>query len=230
MIAIIQHVPHESPGWIINWLEGNDKSFRLVDIYRGDPLPPAREIEGLVIMGGSMNVYEEALYPWLAEEKRYIRNFIHEGKKVLGICLGAQLVAASLGARVKRNAALEIGWFPIEIHEDELPAKMQGVFPLHLLTFHWHGDTFEVPEGGAPFASSEACPNQGFAFGEHVLAIQFHPEMTESGIEDLIAHDAEDLLSESVFVQTAEEMRKGITNIEHNKEVLFKLLNSFFRT
>ncbi len=230
MIALLQHVPYESPGWILSWLGGHNVPFRTINLYQNDPLPDMEEVSGLVIMGGSMNVYEEKTYPWLAAEKMFIHQFIKSGKPVLGICLGAQLIAASLGARVKRNPALEIGWYPVEILDDRQPEKLKGIFPSYFQTFHWHGDTFEVPLGAVLFASSEGCSNQGFVMGEHVLAIQFHPEITEEGIEDLIAKDSNDLFAESVFVQSAEEMRAGTHHIEKNREVLFNLLTAFFRT
>lgn len=229
MITIIQHVPYESPGWILNWLAGHSLPFRMVGTYRGDPLPAVDEVAGLVIMGGSMNVYEEKLFPWLAREKAFIRQCIQSGKQVLGICLGAQLIAASMGARVKRNSALEIGWYPVDVRNDQLPGKLRGIFPARFQTFHWHGDAFEVPADAVPFASSEACPNQGFVMGDNVLAIQFHPEMTEEGIEDLIASDGDDLFSESLFVQPAEKMREGMHHIDQNREVLFQLLTSLFQ-
>ncbi len=228
MIAILQHVPYESPGWILDWIVGRGIDHRLVDPFRGQSLPDPEDIRGLVVMGGSMNVYEEHLHPWLAQEKQLIRACIDDGKKVLGICLGAQLVAASLGARVRRNAALEVGWFPVDINHSRLTPFLDGVFPARFATFHWHGDTFEVPAGGRAFASSEGCTNQGFVLGHHVLAMQFHPEIKEEGIEDLIANDADDLLSESVFVQTAGEIRSGTAHIAENREILFRIMDAFF--
>ena len=229
MITILQHVHYESPGWILNWLKETGREYRLVDLYRNDPLPAPAETDGLVIMGGSMNVYEEHLHPWLADEKKFIGTCIREDKKVLGICLGAQLIAASLGARVRRNPALEIGWFQVDIQADSLPGYLEGVLPPRFMTYHHHGDTFDIPEGGVAFASSEACPNQGFAIGDHVLALQFHLEMTEQGIEDLIQNDAGDLFSESVFVQTAGEIRAGMENIRANRELLYNLLHAFLK-
>ena len=228
MIAIIQHVPYETPGLILDWLNDNNVAYKLVDVYKGDSLPALKTISGLILMGGSMNVHEENLYPWLAAEKEIIRRCIIHRKKVFGICLGAQLIADSLGAKVKRNAALEIGWYPVTIRENQLPGYLKKAFPEEFMTFHWHGDTFELPEGCKHIAGSEACPNQGFSVGKHVLALQFHPEITEQGIEELILNDTDDLFSESVFVQSVEEIRSGKTNIDTNKTILFNLLKSFF--
>lgn len=228
MIAIIQHVPYETPGYILDWLTANNFNYKLVDVYKGDPLPPLKAIDGLILMGGSMNVHEENLYPWLVAEKEIIRRCIIHRKKVLGICLGAQLIADSLGAKVKRNAALEIGWYPVKIRETQLPGYLKKVLPEEFTSFHWHGDTFELPEGCKHIASSEACPNQGFSKGKHVLALQFHPEITDQGIEELIQNDTDDLFSESVFVQSVEEIRNGKINIETNKTILFNLMKSFF--
>lgn len=228
MIAIIQHVAHESPGWILDWLSAHNMAYMLVDISREDPLPSSNEIDGLIVLGGSMNVYEESRYPWLSEEKDLIRRCIKHQKKVFGICLGAQLISVSLGAKVKRNAALEVGWYPVHFPEGKLPKHLGNVFPGDLMTFHWHGDMFEIPQGARLFATSEACNNQGYTYGKHVMAIQFHPEMTEEGINKLIMHDTDDLFSESVFVQTVEQIRQGFTHITENKEFLFRVLTSFF--
>ena len=229
MIVILQHVHFESPGWILDWLENRQLPFLLVDVYREDPLPGLEDTSGLVIMGGSMNVYDEPLFPWLAMEKEFIRECILSGKKVLGICLGAQLIAASMGARVRRNPALEIGWYPVDIQPQRAPRYLQGVLPDRFMTYHHHGDTFEIPEDAVPFASSEACLNQGYAIQDNVLALQFHMEMTEEGIEDLLMNDDGDLFSESVFVQTAEEIRSGMVHIPENRDMLFNLLTAFFR-
>ena len=228
MIAIIQHVPYESPGNILTWLTDNNIAFQLVDVYKNDPLPALEAINGLIVMGGSMNVYEEKQYPWLTAEKEFIRRCIVHQKKVFGICMGAQLIAAAMGAKVKRNAALEIGWYPVTTLDVKLPKKLQGVFPAEFTTFHWHGDMFDFPAGSRSFASSEACPNQGFTMGKNVLAMQFHPEITGEGVEDLIVNDTDDLFTESVFVQTVEEIRQGKTNINNNRKILFDLLVSFF--
>lgn len=228
MISILQHVPFETPGAIETWLEENNIGYAVSPVYKGVPLPDVNECSGLIILGGSMNVYEEKQFDWLSNEKTFIREFAAAGKKILGICLGAQLLAHSLGASVKRNPALEIGWFPVKIDTDKLPERLQGVFPEEFQSFHWHGDTFEIPAGASGFAHSEGCANQAFLLNDHVLGLQFHPEMTETGLEDLLLNCSEDLLSESVFVQGGEEIHNGKIYLQENHLILNKLLNAFF--
>lgn len=228
MIAIFQHVSYEGPGLIQDWLDENKLKYHMVQLYNNDKLPDLHELDGLIIMGGEMNVYEEKIHPWLKTEKEFIRKLIANGKKVFGVCLGAQMIASALGATIRRNPALEIGWYPVMIDTAQLPAVFKGVFPKQLKTFHWHGDMFEVPGGTVPFAFSEACSNQGFLLGNQVLGLQFHMEMKPSGIEDLFEHCSEDLLSESVFVQSAEDIREGLRNVPSNKKILNKLLSAFF--
>jgi len=229
MIAIIQHVSFEPPGLILDWFIENNHPFQVVKIYQNDPLPHPENIEGVILMGGSMNVHEENLYPWLIKEKAFIKDCIRLEKKVFAICLGAQLVANVMGANVQRNPALEIGWFPVTLAQKKLPNGLQNIFTDEFVTFHWHGDTFEVPDNGFAFAASEACLNQGFVFGDNVLVMQFHLELKESGFDDLIANCADELLSESVFVQSATEIKEGFKIIQDNKIILYKLLTAFFK-
>lgn len=228
MIAVIQHVSFEPPALIGDWLVENNLQHRLVKIYNHEPLPDHHQIDGLIVMGGPMNVYEENQYSWLKAEKDLVLKMIESGKKVLGVCLGSQLVSSALGFKVKRNSALEIGWFSVKIDSSALPTKYSSIFPDDFTSFHWHGDTFEIPDGAIHFASSEGCTNQGYLLNDNVMALQFHMEMTEKSVEELFENCAEDLLSESVFVQSAETIRNGVKYIDGNKRALFKLLSTFF--
>lgn len=229
MIYILQHASYESPGFIIDWLEFNKRDFQYVNLFQNDPLPNAASDDVFIILGGPMNVYEDRLYPWLTSEKKWIGKWIQSGNKVLGICFGAQLIATVLGAKVKRNSALEIGWFPVEIERDQLPEKYQSVFPNSFITCHWHGDTFEIPDGCQLIASSKATQSQGFIYKDHVLALQFHPEMNSKEMDDLIRNDVDNLLSESVFVQRADEMRRYPDNFVENRRIIFRLLDAFLK-
>lgn len=228
MIHILQHVPFETPGYIQSWFERHNRAFTLVKVFAGEPLPGAGKTEGLVILGGPMNVYEQRQFHWLRKEKEGIGDLAAKGTKVLGICLGAQLLANSLGAVVKRNPALEIGWFPVDVDSDSLPDVYTGIFPHRFQTFHWHGDQFELPIGAIGFARSEGCANQGFLLEDHLLGLQFHPEITVDGVEALLTHCAEDLLSESVFVQGGEEIRSGMKHIPQNHKIMDAVLTAFF--
>lgn len=173
--------------------------------YLGHSLPATAEFDWLIVMGGPMGVYDELEFPWLIEEKVFIRHAIESGKVVLGICLGAQLIADVLGAGVYKNQYREIGWFPIERQIEANESALAEVFPETLDVFHWHGDTFDIPPGAKLLASSEACCNQGFVLDGRVLGLQFHLETTAESAAALIQNCGAEL-DGSKYVQSAGEM------------------------
>ncbi len=133
-----------------------------------------------------MNVYEEAEYPWLAAEKAFIAAAIGAGKPVLGICLGAQLIAAVLGGTVSKGPQPEIGWYPVELTPAGRELPLFAGFPDRFTALHWHGDTFSIPPGATHVASSAACANQAFAYdGGRVVGLQFHLEETRESLAQL---------------------------------------------
>lgn len=227
MIYILQHVLYESPGTILDWLDKSGKAYTLVKLFAGDPLPQPEKLDALIIMGGPMNIYEENKYPWLTREKQCIAQAIEAGVKVLGICLGAQLIAHAMGAKVFRNPEPEIGWFPVEVNDSPFTQANPSIFPHSFYTFHWHGDTFEVPAGCHNIAKSEITKSQGFTFKNHVIALQFHAEMNPQGVESLINHADEPFDSKTYFVQTADEIRLQSSYFAANRKILFRLLNLF---
>jgi GMP synthase-like glutamine amidotransferase len=149
-------------------------------------------------MGGPMSVNDERDFPWLLPEKQFIRDAIHSGTPVLGICLGAQLIASVMGARVYQNRVKEIGWFPVQGIAQE---SSSFSFPATAEVFHWHGETFDLPPAAVRLARSEACENQAFQLGVSVIGLQFHLETTPQTARELIAHCGEEL-SPSEYVQS----------------------------
>lgn len=192
-VHFIQHVPYEGPAALEAYFTGRGSTMYTTHVYRGEVCPAADTFDVLVIMGGPMNIYETDRYPWLSDEKKFIRNSIDAGKYVLGICLGAQLIADVLGAKVYRNKYREIGWFPVTCTPEvkNIPAFQD--LPASFEAFHWHGDTFEIPQGARHLFSSESCRNQGFLFENHVLALQFHLETTPESAGKLIEHGREEM-------------------------------------
>lgn len=184
------------------------------------------EIDLLIVMGGPMSVHDEAQYPWLVEEKEAITAAVEAKKKILGICLGAQLIAVALGANVEQNREKEIGWFPI-YKSSKFSDKWSRVLPDRILAFHWHGETFTIPEGAERIYSSEACQNQGFIFGENVVALQFHLETTEALAESLIEQCGDELI-DSKYIQTKEQMLNP-DNFVHINSVMKSIIHTLIQ-
>jgi GMP synthase-like glutamine amidotransferase len=220
------NVPFEGPGYLLDWMEEKDHDLQVWKLYERPLLPEAENVDMLVIMGGPMNVCEDDKFPYLAGEKQLVRDCIKGHRKVLGICLGAQLIADVLGGRVIRNREKEIGWLPVYTQDENKEHEIHAVFPDRFTPFHWHGDTFDLPEGALLLGSSEACRNQGFLYGDHVLALQFHLEITPEITEGLLRHASGDLTA-GPFVQSSREIREGLRHCADNRMILFRLLDRF---
>ena len=176
-ISLWQHVPFEGPGRIAPWCRENGHDLQRVRLYDGESPPAAHEYDMLIGMGGPMSVGDEQVHPWLKAEKLARAAAMAGGKTVLGICLGAQLLAEVLGGRVYANVHKEIGWFPITLTEAGRRSRLFGNGADTMLVFHWHGDTFELPPGCDHLAFSEACRQQAFCFKDQVVGLQFHLEV-----------------------------------------------------
>jgi GMP synthase-like glutamine amidotransferase len=226
-LYFFQHVPYESPGFILEWAKERGHFCHFVHFYENCTLPEINLIEALVVLGGPMNIYDVEKYSWLEPEKDFVKNFIRSGKKVLGICLGSQMIANSLGAKVIKNDHTEIGWFKVMVDQDRMPKQFTDIFPDEFITFHWHGDTFDIPEMAIGFISSEATPNQAFIH-KNVAAFQFHPEMTKEGVAMLVEHNEEVFEKEYPFIQSRMKLMDTVTYFEINKNFLYKFLDKFF--
>jgi GMP synthase-like glutamine amidotransferase len=223
-IHYLQHVPAEGPGAIEAWAGRQGTCLSATHLYAPENLPGLDAFDWLVVMGGPMNVYEEDAYPWLTAEKRFIRRAIDAGKVVLGFCLGAQLIADALGARVARNPQMEIGWFEVIPVAAGLTPPLERLLNGPLSVFHWHGDRFELPEGARLFARSEACDHQGFSYGERVYAFQFHAEITPELASRFI--EAEGALPQGDYVQSPETMLAGRERFDALNLRLFGFLDA----
>lgn len=200
---ILQHVPFEGPGSIASWLEAQGARIATVHVYAGEPLPTPADTDLLVFMGGPMSVNDESQHPWLAAEKALVRDALAAGTPLLGICLGAQLIASALGARVYSNALPEIGWFEVRrvpTQDDVFP------FPEICKPLHWHGETFDLPTGAIHLAESDACKHQAFQIGRRAIGLQFHLESTPESAERLRIHCAHELVP-GPHVQSAENLQ-----------------------
>lgn len=211
----LQHVPFEGPGFIETWAKEQKYSISATRFFEGDVLPDPGSFDALIVLGGPMSVFEEEQYPWLIEEKQFINESIDKGKKVLGICLGAQLLAHVLGAAVKPATNKEIGWFPIfPTDESKLLPWFHELFSNHPLVFHWHADKFEIPFGAINLASSEANKNQAFAVNDQLLGLQFHVEPVQDNVNELVKHMKRDLVPGN-FIQNEVTLKSGMPAGDH---------------
>ncbi len=222
-IHYLQHVPFEDLGSIETWARQQGAAITNTLLFNDEPLPDPEDISWLIIMGGPMNIYEEDKFPWLKREKEFIAKVIKRGCRVLGICLGAQLIADVLGGKITANAEKEIGWWPI-IPDPGLSPGLREVFDQELTVIHWHGDTFSLPAGAARIAQSEVCRNQGFVYQKRVLALQFHLETTKESLEKLIANSADELI-EAPYIQQPAEMLTDQTRFTMINKAMVRLLN-----
>jgi GMP synthase-like glutamine amidotransferase len=175
-------------------------------------------------MGGPMNIYEDNKYPWLTQEKRFIEQAIENEKIILGICLGSQLIADVLGAKVFPNPDKEIGWFPIELTSEAQSSQVFNVLPNSFTAFHWHGDTFDLPKGATRMAMSKGCQNQAFIYGERVVGLQFHLESTKASVQAMIENCADEIV-EGKYIQKPDEMRSHQNNFRKINEAMHTLLD-----
>lgn len=204
-IHFLQHVPFEGPAGIGDWAARKGHPVTTTLLFEHAGLPDPGAFDWLVVMGGPMGVRDEANYAWLAEEKGLLWETIAAGKTVIGVCLGAQLIADVLGARVYRNAHKEIGWFPIEVTDQGRASGLFALLPQRLKVFQWHGDTFDLPDGTVHLARSEICEQQAFLYEGRVLGLQFHLESTPASVADLVTNCADELVP-GRYVQDAERI------------------------
>jgi GMP synthase-like glutamine amidotransferase len=195
-IHVLQHVPFEGPGKIADWAAEQGHDITVTHLYLEEALPLPAEVDFLVIMG----VHDKARHPWLEREHCFIQDFLRLERPALGVCLGAQLLAQSLGAKVCRNSDTEIGWWPV-FRTPDLPIP----WPEEMEPLHWHADTFSLPEGATQLCFSKACGQQAFIWDNRVIGLQFHLEMTRQGLSDLITHARGELV-DSPWIQTEETL------------------------
>ena len=222
-VHYLQHVPFEGLGSIAPWLEARGARVTSTRLYEDPRLPGVDYFDWLIVMGGPLSANDDPLHPWLATERELIAEAVESGKTVLGICLGAQLLAGALGARVYRNHEPEIGWFRVEAVDDEaheagpdagpVGTGDHGPLTLPIEAFHWHGETFDLPLGATHLARSAACAHQAFRMGSRVLGLQFHLEMTPAGVRALVDACPDELRS-APWIQSEAEMLRDRRRFE----------------
>jgi GMP synthase-like glutamine amidotransferase len=224
-IHFLQHVSYEGLGGIDSWIQAQGVQLNGTRFFEEVALPDTASVQALIVMGGPMSVHDEAKFKWLAAEKKFIEQVIRDGKPVLGICLGAQLIADVLGARVYPAAHREIGWFPVELTDKGKSDRIMQALPPVFTGFHWHGETFDIPDGAVHLARSAACENQAFSYNGNVLALQFHPEVTVPLAQLLVMRAKEDL-KPGEFVQTETEILGNKNGVRQNGNYIVGLMNA----
>ena len=193
-IWVLQHHPVEDLGRIAEALEEAALAWQYVRVFQRAPIPSdMKGAGGLVVMGGPESVYQLERYPYLRDEMRLIESALSDNRPILGVCLGAQLLAAVLGASVKRSESREIGWYPVRLTEAAHNDRLMHGLPAEFIAAHWHSDVFDLPHGAVALASSEMTPIQAFSFGDKAYGLLFHAEITEDRIRQLVNEFAEDL-------------------------------------
>ena len=228
-VHYLQHVPFENAANIGRWAREHGHMLTKTEIFEGESFPDASEIDMLAIMGGLMNVYQYRDFPWLKDEKIFIEKAIAKKVKVIGVCLGAQLIADVLGARVTQNPYVEIGWHEVTLNDSGENSDFFQGFPKKFTAFHWHGDTFEIPAGASHLASSKACINQAFEYNKNVIALQFHLEYSSESIEKMLVNCSNELV-QAPYIQQKESIKQGFSQVNANREILNKLLDSLYKS
>jgi GMP synthase-like glutamine amidotransferase len=184
-LLVLQHIKCEGPGYIADFAASRGLELEVIRVFDGTPIPEPQDAQAMIVLGGPMNVYEEERYPWLVAENTAIQAAIAEDMPYLGICLGSQLLAKALGASIVRNPVEEIGFGDVTLAPGAMQDPLFQEFSNVLPAFHWHEDTWELPDGSTLLASSAACPHQAFRYGR-AYGLQFHVETTPEMVSDWI--------------------------------------------
>ena len=224
----LMHVPFEDAANLGVWAAERGHTVQPVHLYAGQPLPPINQVDGVFVMGGPMNIYEEAEYPWLKAEKAFLKSCIEQNKYIVGVCLGAQLIADVLGGRVTGNPHKEIGWYEATSTPAAASTPFSTVLPPRFWAFHWHGDTFAIPPGAVHLAETQACRNQAYLYGNRILGLQFHLEYTQKSIEAMLGHCANEL-TDGPYIQSADSIRQGLTYVPQTKKLLCKWMDELIK-
>lgn len=201
-VLICKNITTEGPGTIEDYLKAKKMPYTIIDLSVGEDIPDTEKYNVLILMGGPMSVNEDDRYPYIKNEMVLAKDFIADNKKVLGVCLGAQIIAKALGARVYKGVEKEIGWFDIELTDAGIRDHLMRKLAVHpqagdiwkrFKVFHWHEETFDIPGGAVRLAKSDIYPNQSLRYGDNAYAFQFHIEATKDMIYDWLKNEPVDL-------------------------------------
>lgn len=221
-IHCLQHVSFEGPAAIAEWANKHNHTLTYTRFYNNELPPISLNFDLLVIMGGPMSFDDDEKYSWMCREKEFIKKAILAGKAAIGICLGAQFLAQALGAEAKHGTTQEVGWFPVNFKN--LPSSLKEL-PSKIPVFHWHEDTFEIPQGAVHIASTTEFPNQGFIWKNKVAALQFHLEVTPESVAAMIENVGHEI-TPGTYCQTPTDILAEQTYFEKNIAFLSQILDA----
>ncbi len=223
-LCALLHHEAEGIGSIATWIHSRGHSLAECRLFAGDDLPDPGDFDWLILMGGPMSVHDARRYKWIPKEIEFVAEAVRQQKRLLGICLGAQMIAVSQGANVGRSPYREIGWFPVSAAPTAPSSPFGGRFTGSHEMFHWHGEMFAIPATAVHLACSAACPNQAFSIGSNVLALQFHPEITPEGVFGLVESSMADL-DGSAFVTDEKALMSRPQRFTESNHFLDRLLD-----
>lgn len=224
-IHAIIHAEFEQPGCIEKWAQEKDYTFTTTHTYKGERLPEVNKFDFLIVMGGPQSPLKTDEWPYLQDEIDLIKQSTAANKAILGICLGAQLIAESLGAKTEKSPHREIGVYPIELLADAAKDPVFSQFPNTFPVMHWHNDMPGIPKEARLLAKSEGCPRQAFAVGDRIYGLQCHFEMTQDNIKDMLKHCENDLTS-SRYVQSKQSLLShDLTDINKKMIAILEFLS-----
>lgn len=231
MIYALYHAPTETAGLLGDITKEFGLPFKDVHLYDGEGLPrDTSDLEGLIVMGGPMSVNDTVEYPFLLSEVLLIEKLLSEKKPVIGICLGAQLIAKALGSRVYPNKEKEIGWHPIQLTSSAAKDPLFRAAPQNLHVLHWHGETFDLPKGAVHLARSLRCENQAFRWEENTYGLQFHLEATPAMLQDWCSSDQGSADLDAAGEDGAEVLRQTPQAYEQLEPVARQVFSTYLKS
>jgi GMP synthase-like glutamine amidotransferase len=225
-IYCFQHIDCEGPGTLADILRSKGAVVEILKPFKGQEIPEDLG-DGLVILGGPTAVYEEQENPWMTLELAAIRQCMNRQKPVLGICLGAQMLAHLAGGRVYKGSVSEVGWHPVTLTAEAAGDPLLGGVPVNFEAFHWHSDTFDLPEGAVRLAGSGRYPNQAFKLGTKIYGIQFHLEVNRKMLEDWMLVYAKELTPQGGTIPPANILSSLDLNTSRLRAVADKVFAAF---
>jgi GMP synthase-like glutamine amidotransferase len=230
-VLFIKHIDIEGPGTIADFLDARAIQYKIADVSKNNALPSAPEqYQAIVILGGPMNVYEEEKYPFLKAEDALLKAALRKRVPLLGVCLGAQLIAKALGAKVRKAAEKEIGWFKVNLTDNGIKDRLFLDLKSKIDVFQWHGDTFDIPDKGLHLASSKVCSNQAFKYNDNAYGLQFHLEVTKDMVQEWLDAYSDEIssLGDKVNREAILEQAEASSETYNNQAKIF--YENFFRT